>query len=607
MNRSRQITRTRASHERNYSSQSHRSGSVSSFQLRDPQVIHNGSGADVVFYPPQFHQAYADSSGLQFEYYRSQKSAFAPAGTGTRGDSVYSVPSEDASGSNNAEAQSNESIGDSVGSTGVASRLIGRFHPPPWVSNQNTKRDRMDVSSGEGTKRSTQSQAQGVTWPKSGEGSSSGSDLQDSPDNDCCDSRDCCPQNEVCLRLPIECQLKDCSMNDWKECLRACWLLISIALLFICTICIALLVYNEWRQVSHRIVIQPLVDQCTPVSCAPSPKFNDQFVHIDCPLIDLYTFHPPSAFSYNAHTFKGVFYEMRVEMYQWQVKSGLFGVILGGDWSQSLVDSGKYPFLFSQSHVNPDFIPHIEGSGRRFAPSINAGGYSLSGSHAIRFTKKHPLSLTDDSYYSPSTERPPISVDYKNTRVFNNMLYTGDPNDPKIGDLRISFWGSSATHVSLMAEQRQDYYGSYYLSTPSSIQARNASMEVFAEGDYTPQELVSHVLSEKDGHPLLVWGFRLMALLVLACYLVHLFKQCDRHTSCLSTWLGGFFFGFCILSLMCTPLWFFYSAAIGSALLTSSALTLVMGLVAWCYPSSVLKDETSTRGATPRYTQLSER
>lgn len=95
----------------------------------------------------------------------------------------------------------------------------------------------------------------------------------------------------------------------------------------------------------------------------------------------------------------------------------------------------------------------------QFSTSLKAGGFSLPAHLLTKFNKKTQLPLKDDGYYEPPDSRPPMFVDYKNTQVKNNALYTGDPDNPRIGDVRITFWGSTATHVSLIGLQTVSFLG----------------------------------------------------------------------------------------------------------------------------------------------------
>ena len=68
----------------------------------------------------------------------------------------------------------------------------------------------------------------------------------------------------------------------------------------------------------------------------------------------------------------------------------------------------------------------------------------------------------DSGVYNPSQIRPPQSITGSNTHVIGSIVYTGNSNRPKVGDMRISWSQSSVQAVSVIAQQQvigiQQYY-----------------------------------------------------------------------------------------------------------------------------------------------------
>eukprot|EP01056_Protomagalhaensia_sp_Gyna25_P005584 Protomagalhaensia_sp_Gyna_25__5583@NODE_768_length_2652_cov_34_145044_g603_i0_p1_GENE_NODE_768_length_2652_cov_34_145044_g603_i0NODE_768_length_2652_cov_34_145044_g603_i0_p1_ORF_typecomplete_len510_score56_39TMEM43/PF07787_12/1_5e24DUF4282/PF14110_6/14DUF4282/PF14110_6/1_5e02_NODE_768_length_2652_cov_34_145044_g603_i011022631 len=198
--------------------------------------------------------------------------------------------------------------------------------------------------------------------------------------------------------------------------------------------------------------IMPLRRAVKPVSCEPLSENDHQVVHIDCPIRKLQTFYPPQDFANNLRPFQGIFFEMRVEMFQYNIVPGMLRSSLGGVWSDSLLPSHK-GWTWLSTAKNPDFFPHVPGSGRHFSEQLYGGGFRLDRPHLIDFHSKLHIELIEDKVFKEDTEKPPTQVTSRNTRLFDNYLYTGDPLKPSIGDIRISFYGSAATHVSAVGYQ----------------------------------------------------------------------------------------------------------------------------------------------------------
>lgn len=348
-----------------------------------------------------------------------------------------------------------------------------------------------------------------------------------------------------------------------------------------------LYVMTEMRIVQNRADILPLRDNLTPVSCETSQENEGRLVHIDCPLHQLYTFHPPSEFAWNLRPFRGVFLELKVEMFQWVLRSRWLGFSFRGEWSPNLVDSSSYPFLFYNSHVNPGFMPSVDGTGRRFAPEIFGGGFRLGRKHLLDFQGKKQLPLVDDGYYTPPTEHPPTSVSYRNTRVDENALYTGNPRAPKVGDLRITFWGSTASHVSAIAQQRWNPRDSVVELVPFSsgggANRTTAVTELVYEGDYTPSRMINTYLANHDGSLFMVWSTRigtgvLVTLAVLFSY--RIFDAAAR-VAVLPLVAGSALIAAGAMLLAVAPLWLLCNS-LRSILFAVSGLILVpLGAVTW--------------------------
>ncbi|KAL8269677.1 hypothetical protein Esti_006432 [Eimeria stiedai] len=267
-----------------------------------------------------------------------------------------------------------------------------------------------------------------------------------------------------------------------------------------------LLVVKEWAFAREVHELTPILAELVPSSCVPNPQNDGLYVHLECPVRNASTFYPPSEFSANIASFHGVFFEIKAEMFQITRASIPLPFLSSpkAEWVDHLLpNSAWHPF---ESQRNPAFFPQL-------ASSLRAGGFMLPGSFAGLFREKQQLEVQDDGVFQPSLSQPPRRVTSETSVVFSNYLYTGNPLRPRVGDVRVSFWGSKSTHVSLIGKQIQgDHFagGRTILDAPADT-ADGAPITILAEGDYGPRSLVEHRLSLLGFPSRLVWTWRALA------------------------------------------------------------------------------------------------
>lgn len=147
------------------------------------------------------------------------------------------------------------------------------------------------------------------------------------------------------------------------------------------------------------------------------------------------TFYAPKEFSSNIYSYSGAFFETKVEMFQWISMPGFFGVYKVGKFVDHIVDNSTLGVSLFKEYKNPVFFPHVPGAGRKFAPRLKVGGYTVPKGAFVASTKRYQLNLIDDRWYQPSALTYPLPVaeiSNLNTQVYENGLYTGDPLAPKV-------------------------------------------------------------------------------------------------------------------------------------------------------------------------------
>eukprot|EP00922_Rhytidocystis_sp_ex-Travisia-forbesii_P059150 GHVS01087676.1.p1 GENE.GHVS01087676.1~~GHVS01087676.1.p1 ORF type:complete len:482 (-),score=65.28 GHVS01087676.1:56-1501(-) len=356
----------------------------------------------------------------------------------------------------------------------------------------------------------------------------------------------------------------------------AIWSLV-LALAIVAT---GILFVVEFRAVSHRRKLYTIMNTYMPVSCVPDDMNEGKLIHVDCPLQKLDRLHPSSAFSGNVDSVDSVFLEQRVEMFQWTKSMGLLGPYNAGEFSTDLVESPS--FTFSDSYKNPAFFPNIPGQGRKYTTSIFAGGFSIPETNfKLAFKNIRQLPLVSDGSYSPPDTSPPLYVDSTNTQMHDNALYTGNPKYPKIGDIRVTFWAGAATHASVMGKQTGGLFD-YRIDGFPNPDNMNTSVLLYVEGDYSPEQLLTHALRESDGDPFVVWCLRVAVfLLIWASVGGCCCCCCDINKSTLIVTTCSAALSACFLCVLLGSLWIICSIVAGAILFSVAGICFIASLAIW--------------------------
>ncbi|KEP61150.1 UNVERIFIED_CONTAM: hypothetical protein HHA_266090 [Hammondia hammondi] len=359
---------------------------------------------------------------------------------------------------------------------------------------------------------------------------------------------------------------------------------------------LALMLYGEHHYAEEVHALTPLMRGYVPSPCSPLPVNDRKLVHIDCPLAELDTFYPPSSFSANVAKFTGVFFETKAEIFQHVQKGGTLGPFIEGDWVDHQVDLSQLPSMVMPGDTNPDFFPAVPGRGRVFTSKLKAGGFTLPSHLLTKFKKKQLLPLVDDGYYQPSESRPPTHLDYKNTQVKNNALYSGDPEHPRIGDVRVTFWGSTATHVSVIGLQTTGFLGSdRHIQGIPSPTLQNRTMSIFAEGDYSPAALVAEYVSETHASNTQTWLLRCASFLLVWFVLFVTVVTCNTSKTCCVVFLNSGLFALSIITGLAGLVWWRFDIVVATSLWVISSVAVVLAVVAWMWDSNTNGSRGSNR------------
>ncbi|AFZ79364.1 hypothetical protein BEWA_022120 [Theileria equi strain WA] len=324
-----------------------------------------------------------------------------------------------------------------------------------------------------------------------------------------------------------------------------------------------------WNEINLSMNIRA-VNDVTKASCVPSSENNGKIVHFTCDLSSSSVFYTPREFSNNIYSHNGIFLETKVEMYQWISHVGVFGKYYSGEFVDHIVDNG----ILNVFYKNPQFFPNIPGAGRMYTSKIKIGGYTIPKDSFVDIHEKQQLKLTDNMWYQPNIALPILDVNHLNTQVHGDALYTGDPLNPKIGDLRITFWGSTSTRFSIIGRQNASLLKDYSIEP---IHFMDREMVLLSEGEYSVKALEAKILNKFESTESFNWGLRIFAFFLISytIYVYYLSLKAPRSEMAIfvcSICAGG------ILICVAEAVIWFYREIYGPIMLlfTASALFAVL-------------------------------
>ncbi|MCP3849612.1 MAG: hypothetical protein GY694_05160 [Gammaproteobacteria bacterium] len=159
-------------------------------------------------------------------------------------------------------------------------------------------------------------------------------------------------------------------------------------------------------------------------------------------------------------------------------------------WSSYLKSSSS--FKHPQGHENPTHIPFQESNWH--AKSVSVGDFALNHALIKEINGSNQVKLSNDNLPSGSK-----------ATLIDGEIYIGDPNEPQVGDLRITFHEVKPQPVSIIAAQSGHSFTNYMTSTGKAIQLLNV-------GKVTARQMFD---SELDKNTLLTWGLRVLGFFIM--------------------------------------------------------------------------------------------
>lgn len=196
----------------------------------------------------------------------------------------------------------------------------------------------------------------------------------------------------------------------------------------------------------------------------------------------------------------------KVEMFQWKETSESRGRGSENrvykyikDWSDELVDSSK--FKVPDEHPNPRSMPYK--SEKWIAPKVTLGAFTLSPSQVNRIPGDAPVKAAV----------PPSGAVARPVREQAGALLIAEkPDQPQIGDLRITFTKVSESDVSIVSKQVGSTFEPYRARSGSKVDLQYPGI-FSADHMFTGAEeanIATLWMVRIMGFILMVIGFRLM-------------------------------------------------------------------------------------------------
>lgn len=198
--------------------------------------------------------------------------------------------------------------------------------------------------------------------------------------------------------------------------------------------------------------------------------------------------------------------QRKVEMYQWkEEKKSKRKKKLGGGtktvttytyreaWSEQLIDSNKF---HKKKFYNPSskFVP----SQTKIANVVMVGAFRLSNSLLAGISKYEPVAITGQEQLSPT-------IKGKFQAQGGKYYYMGNPNDPKIGDIRVSFYVVRPCIVSIVSGQKGNTFYSFPVTEKKSI-------NMIEVGDMTKDAMFQKAIAQAK---LMTWILRLVGFIFM--------------------------------------------------------------------------------------------
>ncbi len=290
--------------------------------------------------------------------------------------------------------------------------------------------------------------------------------------------------------------------RSWGSRLGGAFAGILVGLLLIPGAC-WLLFWNEGRAVATARALTEGAGSVVSVAAdRPDPARERRLVHVTGPLTVAATLTDGDT-GMSVQGAAGL--SRQVEMFQWrESSSSSTSTNLGGSqttqttysyarvWSESAINSGQ--FRQPGGHANPVMALTSRSQG---AAEASLGGFRLAEAQ-LRM-----LSATEVVAPSEAMIRP---IAGRRTQLVGQSIFVGnDPNNPVVGDLRISYRAARPATVSIVAQQQGQGFAAYTTGNGQTLQLVTA-------GSKTAAEMIQAAESE---NAILTWILRLVGVVLV--------------------------------------------------------------------------------------------
>lgn len=290
--------------------------------------------------------------------------------------------------------------------------------------------------------------------------------------------------------------------RSWGSRLGSAFTGILVGLVLIPAAC-WLLFWNEGRAVATARALTEGASSVVSVAAdRPDPARDRRLVHVTGPLTVTATLTDGDT---GVSVQGAAVLSRQVEMFQWRESSSSNTTTnVGGSqttqttysytrvWSESAINSGQ--FRQPGGHANPAMAL---ASRSLAAPEAGLGGFRLA-EPQLRM-----LSATDAVPPSEAMIRP---IAGRRTQLVGQTIFVGnDPNNPVVGDLRITFRAARPATVSIVAQQQGQGFTAHTTSNGQTLQLVTA-------GSKTAAEMIEAAESE---NAILTWILRVVGVVLV--------------------------------------------------------------------------------------------
>ena len=273
-----------------------------------------------------------------------------------------------------------------------------------------------------------------------------------------------------------------------------------------------LLWWNEGRAVKTAKMLKTAATECVDVADVSrvDPALNGKLIHATALAKTDETLTDPD---YGISVSNAIWLRRSAEYYQWvehstsETKDKIGGgqetvttYTYSREWVSSPVNSNNFHDPDYQG-VNSTRLVVEDNSVR--AEKVSFGGYTLPNSMVNSIPARDPVAL------------PAELGDGKMSYVDNNVLYYGeDPNNPAVGDVRVTFTQGTGGDASILAQVVGDTFEPY-------THKNGKSLQVLSMGIHSMESMFE---SEKAANKAILWLLRILGVILVIAALRMLFS-----------------------------------------------------------------------------------